>query len=162
MAQSTPAYVPGVSKRRRALRRVPGAFFRVPREPSGISRSSRRCLSPSPRAAQASRTKSPRSIRPSRCLCARTPTHTRAHTLTRTHARTHTTARTHTCARVHTHTKIHTGVFAMCTATGLAATPQLHRDWGSPLPHLRRDRAHPSHICAGTGLPSRSSRLRRR
>jgi len=31
-----------------------------------------------------------------------------------------------------------------------SALPHLH--WGSPLPHLRRDRTHPCHICAGTGL----------
>ena len=33
--------------------------------------------------------------------------------------------------------------------------PHLHQEMGAPmpsLPHLHRDRAHPSHICTGTGL----------
>jgi hypothetical protein len=38
-----------------------------------------------------------------------------------------------------------------CVGTRLIP-PHLRRDWGSPLPHLRRDRAHPSHICIGTWL----------
>ena len=29
---------------------------------------------------------------------------------------------------------------------------QLYLDWARPLPHLRRDMAHPAHICAGTEL----------
>ena len=38
-----------------------------------------------------------------------------------------------------------------------SALPHLH--WGSPLPHLRRDRTHPCHICAGTGLTPATSAL---
>jgi hypothetical protein len=48
-----------------------------------------------------------------------------------------------------------------CTGTGL--TPAMHRHWAQPdkqapglgllLPHLRRDWAHPSHICRDLGVP---------
>jgi hypothetical protein len=33
---------------------------------------------------------------------------------------------------------------------GSAMPKSAHRDWGAPLRHLERDRAHPSHICTGT------------
>jgi hypothetical protein len=37
--------------------------------------------------------------------------------------------------------------------SGLGSTrPHLRREWARPLASLRRDRAHPSHICTGTGL----------
>ena len=38
-----------------------------------------------------------------------------------------------------------------CTARSKRSRPRDPR-LGSALPHLRRDRAHPSHICTGTGL----------
>ena len=37
-------------------------------------------------------------------------------------------------------------------ALAVLSAPPPRRDTGSPLPHLRRDWAHPAHICAGTGL----------
>ncbi len=50
----------------------------------------------------------------------------------------------------------------ICTGTGLAPLPHLHRDWVHPchictgtvlaLPHLHQDRARPCHICTGTVL----------
>jgi hypothetical protein len=45
--------------------------------------------------------------------------------------------------------------------TGWAHPPTSAPGLGSPLPHLRRDWAHPSHICAGTGLtpPTPAPRL---
>jgi hypothetical protein len=43
----------------------------------------------------------------------------------------------------------------ICTGTRLALPP-LHRDWGSPAPHLRWDWAHPARICTATaGRPAR-------
>ena len=41
----------------------------------------------------------------------------------------------------------------LCAETGLIP-PTSAQGLGSPRPHLRRDWAHPAHICAGTGLAS--------
>ncbi len=55
------------------------------------------------------------------------------------------------CSRVFPRTAAHTaGRRARCDPT---SAPRL----GSPLPHLRRDWAHPCHICAGTGLTPATS-----
>jgi hypothetical protein len=44
----------------------------------------------------------------------------------------------------------------ICAGTGLAAATSAPGP-GSPLPHLRRDRARRCHICAGTGLAAATS-----
>jgi hypothetical protein len=106
---------------------------------------------------------------------AHTRTHTRAHTHAHTRARTHRRAQTH----AHTHTRTHTRWLPAAPAgphlpDGRQTEPRAGRPrvllrhqhpgkpparLGSPRPHLRRDWAHPAHICAGTGLAPLTSAL---
>ncbi len=50
------------------------------------------------------------------------------------------------------------GTVHICAGTGLIAARSVP-GLGSPLPHLRRDWAHPCQICAGTGLTPPTSSL---
>ena len=57
--------------------------------------------------------------------------------------------------------RIGTGLAAATSAPGLGLAAATSAPGpGSPLPRLRRDRARRCHVCAGTGLASRSTRRR--
>jgi hypothetical protein len=95
--------------------------------------------------------------------CARTHEHAHPHT----RSRAHTAARCPTCDVEHRpccsakcstqrarnmQRTYHFLSMQRCCAGTRSLYRQVGSALGSPLPHLRRDRAHSAHICAGTGL----------